>query len=245
MALFFRRTTPPGNTLDSRVIEAQRVPEVRDQLIRDYIPFILKAVSKVVGRYVTMGEDDEVSVGLMAFNEAISCYQPERSGSFFGFAETIIKRRLVDYYRKQRAERREVSFSTYLRGDEEKNALQQVEFAVARSAHEESVSQAERREEILRFSQEIERFGISFAELAEISPRHQDARVRAREAARLVAYDQEHWQHLCRRGELKLKELEAQVSVSRKTLERQRKYIIALAVVLAGDYPHLAEYLSE
>ncbi len=245
MVLFFRRTTPPDGPLDKRVLVAQTDVEARDQLIRDYLPFVLKVVAKVVGRYVTMGEDDEVSIGLMAFDEAITCYQSERSGSFLGFAETIIKRRLVDYYRKQRADRRETAFSTYIRGDEEKNALQQVELTAAQAVHEQSVAQAERREEIMRFSQEIDRFGISFSELAEISPRHQDARVRAREAARLVARDADHWQHLCRRGELRLKELEAQVSVSRKTLERQRKYIIALAVILAGDYPHLAGYLSE
>ncbi|KAF0201059.1 MAG: hypothetical protein FD167_5717, partial [bacterium] len=37
---------------------------------------------------------------------------------------------------------------------------------------------------------------------------------------------------------------ELEVKVSRKTLERQRKYIIALAVILTGEYYFLDEYVE-
>jgi RNA polymerase sigma factor len=245
MVLFFRRATPSVAALEQRVLAAQNDGEAREKLIQDYIPFVLKVVAKSVGRFVKMGEDDEVSIGLIAFDEAISCYQTERNGAFLGFAETVIKRRLVDHYRRQGSKWREVPISTFVQSDDDNAALNRVEIQAAHLAYVHSQAQEERREEIRRFDEQLHRFGISMAELAEISPKHHDARLRAREAARIVSGSADHWNHLCERGELRLKELETLVSVSRKTLERQRKYIIALAIILAGDYPHLADYLTE
>ncbi|MNY66116.1 RNA polymerase sigma factor SigI [compost metagenome] len=42
---------------------------------------------------------------------------------------------------------------------------------------------------------------------------------------------------------LPIKELLAQVKVSRKTLERNRKFIIAVALIYQGPYPYLRDYL--
>ena len=41
-----------------------------------------------------------------------------------------------------------------------------------------------------------------------------------------------------------MKALSAQSKVSRKTIERHRKYIIAAVIILTGDYPILAEYMK-
>ncbi len=42
---------------------------------------------------------------------------------------------------------------------------------------------------------------------------------------------------------LPIKELLDQVNVSRKTLERNRKFIIAVALIFNGPYPYLKDYL--
>ena len=41
-----------------------------------------------------------------------------------------------------------------------------------------------------------------------------------------------------------IKELDTKVDVSKKTLERNRKYIIALVLILSGDYVYLKDYLK-
>jgi RNA polymerase sigma factor len=43
---------------------------------------------------------------------------------------------------------------------------------------------------------------------------------------------------------LPIKELLEVAEVSRKTLERNRKYIIAVAIIHNGPYPYLREYLQ-
>jgi len=50
--------------------------------------------------------------------------------------------------------------------------------------------------------------------------------------------------HLLNRRELPLKQLERRVDVSRKTLERQRKYIIAVALLLLEDFIYLRGYIA-
>jgi len=59
-----------------------------------------------------------------------------------------------------------------------------------------------------------------------------------------VAGQPELAQHLLTRRELPLKQLEEQVGVSRKTLERQRKYIIAVTLILLEDFYHLRRYIG-
>ena len=54
----------------------------RNKLIRDYKPFIINIVSREIGRFVPEGDSDELSIGLLAFNEAIDRYDVERSKSF-------------------------------------------------------------------------------------------------------------------------------------------------------------------
>ena len=64
------------------------------------------------------------------------------------------------------------------------------------------------------------------------------------EVARILANDPELLKYLTHRKALPLKELEKVVKVSRKTLERQRKYIITLTLILVGEFHYLQEYLK-
>jgi RNA polymerase sigma factor len=49
---------------------------------------------------------------------------------------------------------------------------------------------------------------------------------------------------LFRKKQLPIKQLQNMAEVSRKTIERNRKYIIAVAIILAGDYVYLKEYIK-
>ncbi|MOA43307.1 RNA polymerase sigma factor SigI [compost metagenome] len=45
-------------------------------------------------------------------------------------------------------------------------------------------------------------------------------------------------------AKLPVKELTELCGVSRKTVERNRKYIIAIALVISGAYPYMHDYLE-
>jgi len=63
----------------------------------------------------------------------------------------------------------------------------------------------------------------------QICPKHRDARERALEVAKIITDHAEMKRHVLEKKELPLKDLESLVQVSRKTLERQRKYIFGLS----------------
>ncbi|HEY8497649.1 MAG TPA: RNA polymerase sigma-I factor [Limnochordales bacterium] len=222
--------------------------EARERLIATYRPFIMRAAASVSGRFVRAGQDDEASVAMMAFDEAISSYRQQGGRSFFSFAEMVIRRRLIDHFRREAGRRQEVPLSSLVAETEEgetaDDPLVQVEAREAQRQFEEEVLARERREEIQRLARELGALGIAFRDLVERTPRHRDARERALGVARILAETPELCRQVQRRGSLPLKELEAVAGVSRKTLERQRKYIIALALILSGNYPHLRDYLT-
>ncbi|MDF2631199.1 MAG: polymerase sigma factor [Symbiobacteriaceae bacterium] len=238
--------SPPseGSAVDRLLEPARRGDEqARDDLIRQYTPLVLRVGSQVSGRYLQVGRDEEVSIGMIALNEAIDRFDSDRGASFISFAEMVIKRRLIDYYRRQKS-RSEVPMSELESEDDEGNVLQHVEQREAISRFSQEREADDRKSEIVRYAKRLAEFSIRFSELAEICPKHEDARERAIEAARLVARNPVFAQHMMAKKELPLKQLEERVGVSRKTLERQRKYIIAVALIMLEDFYHLRQYIA-
>lgn len=91
-------------SLANRIIQIQQ-DDIREQekLIKEYLPFIIKAISETTNKYVETENSEELSIGLEAFNEAINKYNQEK-GSFINFAQLVIKSRITDYMRKKMKE---------------------------------------------------------------------------------------------------------------------------------------------
>jgi RNA polymerase sigma factor (sigma-70 family) len=81
--------------------------------VEEYKPFIAACAEKVAGRYLTYGSDDELSIAMIAFTEAIRTFDQSR-GNFFSFSRNVIKRRLIDYYRREKRHNNVISLNVYL-----------------------------------------------------------------------------------------------------------------------------------
>jgi len=196
---------------------------------------VIKIASGLTGRYVQVGRDEEISIGLLALNEAIDKYDASRGASFTSFANLVISNRLRDYLRRQKGkELPSSSVSEQLPPLDSRQAWQE---------YRERDIQENRRSEVLQFIQQLSLYNMDLKQLAAATPKHRQARQRAMQAARLLATSKELTRHVRIKKELPLKELEGMLDVSRKTLERQRKYIIGLFIILSGDYQYLTEYL--
>lgn len=232
---------------DQLIAQAKAGDEAaRNELIRAYMPFVLRVASRVCGRFLHAGQDEEISVGLMAFNEAIDRFDARRGANFVAFAETVIKRRLIDHFRKQTSMRMVVPFSHLDADDADGSSVHPVDVQVAFDRHALAEEAWERRQEVLRLQRELARFGICFRDLVEQCPKHRDARQRAMAVARRLATVPAYRQALLKNRTLPLRQLarDPLIQVSRKTLERQRKYIVAIALILIGDYAYLQEYVE-
>lgn len=239
-------TFPSSHTVESRVALARDGDaQAREDLIRDYTPFILKTASAGARRYLVQGRDEEVSIGMQAFNEAISAYSSDRPG-FLAFAATVIRRRLIDYYRKEKR-RDEVPFSALA---EEEGA--DAEWPASLEAHKAFVTEdwsrvLERRDDIQRWTEVLGIYRLTLKDVVKSVPKHADARERAIHTAVLVSRNPELKAKFMKNRKLPIDDLlrllPDEVS-SRKTLERQRAYITAVAAVLTYDLSSLKDYLD-
>jgi RNA polymerase sigma factor len=241
---FFRRKNT-DHELDQLLRQAQAGDEeARNTLIETYSPFVLRIASQASRKYIERGRDDEYSVALMAMNEAIDRYDADRKVNFLGFAETIIRRRLIDHFRVQKSQSRAVPWTEFDVVDEEDNIVNYVEVQTSIEVHQAAEEQEARRLEIGEYAQTLHEFGLSFEELVELSPKHADARQNAMDVARAVVNDEALLRFVLEKKALPLKALEDRVGVSRKTMERQRKYILALVLLLQGDFHYLRSFIS-
>jgi RNA polymerase sigma factor len=221
--------------------------DAREELIKRFRPLVIKTASSLSGKYIDAARDDELSIGMLAVNQAIDTFKSEGGTSFFNYAEIVIKRRLIDYYRKEQRQKKAIPFSS-LGGegpDENDNVINLIEHRQALDEFQKEQESKERRDEIISYTKRLKDYGIQFADLVKNAPKHEDARLRALEVARLVAGRSDLIAHLENKKELPLKQIEGLVSVSRKTLERQRKYIIAMAIIICGEFKFLKEYLHK
>lgn len=230
---------------EQKVDQIQQGDErLREQFIADYKPYVTKVTSRFCKRYIDPSRDDEFSIALMAFNEAINQFSAESGRSFIGFAETVIRRRLIDYVRKEQRHTLSVPYSAYDMQDDDDQTYNPIETKQALQAYELKRSSDDRKLEIIEYTKELESFGILFNELVECSPKHVDSRKMLLRIAGELCSHTKLIEQLRLTGKLPVKELTELCAVSRKTIERNRKYIIAVSFILEGSYPFLRDYLN-
>ena len=83
----------------TQAVRARTDEPFLERFIQAHEAFVLRCASRHAGFAVTRS-DDEYSVALLAFYEAIKGYDPE-SGPFGAYASLVIGRRLADHYRSQ------------------------------------------------------------------------------------------------------------------------------------------------
>ena len=245
----------PGAAADSQTELLQRVLAAKtdeaafETLVGQNRRWILRCASESARRFVTES-DDEWSVALIAFHEAVQSYE-EGKGSFRALASVVIRRRVLDYLR---SEGRHGAELTVLPGafdgeleEEEATALSlAVQRAVAaQSLDDDTASRAERaREEIGEMQAILKLYGFSFYDLTECSPKAEKTKRSCAQAVRTLIASAVMLALMRLKRLLPIKELSAESGVVRKILERHRKYIIASAEILDGDFPILASYLA-
>ena len=231
-------------TLDNDISAVQAGDiHLRNQIISEYRPFVLKITSKVCKRYID-DQDDEFSIALVAFNEAIDAYDQTQKASFLSFSELVMKRRLIDHIRKQQKFQNQLPMTAFEIQDDEDHFLNPVEIKQAQMEYEEHQTQEKRKEDILAYVKELANYGISLNELVEISPKHKDARENLFSIADILVKDDNMLSYLKERKSIPIKDLLPKVEVSRKTIERNRKYIIALVLIQINDFYFLKDYLQ-
>ncbi|MDR7871208.1 MAG: RNA polymerase sigma-I factor [Tissierellaceae bacterium] len=225
-------------TLEERVKDIQKGDEDdKNNLIQEYIPFINKVLVNQLGSYVQVENDDYFSIGLIAFNEAIDKYDEER-GNFLTFASVVIKSRLIDQLRKESRRSEEVFISQLQREDDEDYYAKDVMIVEGFEAG------IETKLDLASLVHSMKDFGVSLDDLINESPKHQDTRQTAIKIGKHVFEDRRLCDRFLSTGNLPTNEIIRDLNVSRKTVQRSRKFIIAIILILNSNLDTLKAYIS-
>lgn len=219
---------------EERAAAAKESNELRGELIKEYMGFIKACAAKTLGRTVSE-DDDACSVAMIAFNEAITQYDPGK-GRFLSFAAAVIKNKVTDYLRKEYSDKKAIPFSSLSSKDDKGNErVYEIEDRQA------GVSEAGL--EINSVSRELEDFGISFFELPKASPKFKRTKIACMSVINYLSEDKQLIKAIREKKTLPAKSILENVNVNSKLLERHRKYIIAGVIILTGGYEILPGYL--
>lgn len=225
--------------LEQMVLESKDDKQKMNDLIEAYKPFIVSCAQKLSGKYLEYGSDDELSIAMMAFVQAVYGYRSE-NGEFLSYASTVIRNSVIDYYRKQK---NQTSKFVYIhREDCETEDV--IETQVSLAAYDEEKLRQERLSEIQQLKDALAGYDISFFELERVCPKNKNTKKICKDVISYIKNNPELLNQTLANKNLPLAQIEEGLRIKRKKFERHRKYILAVLVILSGDYPCLEEYVK-
>lgn len=228
-------------SIADRVSAAKGSSLAADQLIRDYLPFIKAQAYKTVGRHITE-EDDELSIAMIGFHEAVESYSRVR-GAFLNYAALVMERKLIDYHRSQKRHLGHFSIDAPLSGDEQKTLSDTLEDKT--KEYDLGAVRDATREEILELTRQLSEYRLSLTDIADNSPKQERTHA---SCMRALAYAREHPElirEFKKTKRLPLNELVNGSGAERKTLERHRKYLMALLLIYSNGYDIIRGHLKQ
>ena len=224
-----------------QVYAAKEDVQAADRLIGTYLPFIKAEAARFLKRPPIEGHDDELSIAMMAFHEAIGGYSRTR-GSFLKYAAMLIRSRLVDYSRREQRHSRVISLDAPI-GEEDATLGETL--ADDRDPHEETALRDATRAEIEELTRQMKEFGVSLSDVADNCPRQQRTLDACRKALEYAKENPELLEDLLKMKRLPIGQLATGSGVERKTLERHRKYMVALLLIYTNGYEIIRGHLKQ
>lgn len=202
---------------------------LREELIAAHRDKIAAIASQVSKRRLDWRNDDELSIAMLAFNEALDSFQAERGIPFAAYVRIIIRHRLVDHFRKEGRHWSEVGAGE---GLADPATASNPETKLAWEKYLETEADKERAQEILEYAAILAEYGLNLKDLGERSPKHRDTRNNLLKAAHALLSDSNLVENFQRKKQLPVSQLEKITGLSRKVLETGRKYIMAIVLIL-------------
>lgn len=226
----------------SQVRSAKTDSEAADALIRQYMGFIRSETVKFLHTAPENGHEDELSIAMLAFYEAVLAYEKSR-GAFLPYAARAIKNRLIDHYRVEKRHGNVISLHAPA-GDEEDRALLDT-LPDGRDAIGEFESRTASQKEIQEFGAQLAQFGISFSDVADNCPRQERTFAACRRVLDFARTQPELLKRVEDTGKLPMGELSAGSGTDRKTMERHRKYLVAILLAFTNGYEIIRGHLCQ
>lgn len=227
--------------VNERAAEAANNEPEFERLVEEYRPFIATCASKVAGRRIDT-HDDEMSVALIAFSEAVKRYRPQ-SGQFLMFASNVIRSRLIDYFRESDRRVDSISLDTDENADGAAKSTDVLQYQLRDTAPQTRYDDPLKLE-IEALTQDLLKYGFTFMDVAKCSPKSVKTKAACKKVTGVLIGSPDLIAALKSSRQLPMKQLEKKSGISQKIISRHRNYIVCLVEILSGEYEYLAEYVK-
>ena len=210
-----------------------------DELVRQYLPFIRGEAAKVLRRGVH-DSDDELSIAMIAFHEAVLSYERLR-GAFLPFAAKAIRNRIIDYRRREL--RHAGQLSLHERDGDDRELGEKLDMGADPIGDHTDRTAA--RQEIAHFALGLSEFGLTLTDIADNCPKQDRTLAACHRALNHAKQTPELLEQTVRTKKLPITRLAAGSGVERKTLERHRKYMMALILAYTNGFEIIRGHLGQ
>ncbi|MCX7749876.1 MAG: hypothetical protein N2645_23755 [Clostridia bacterium] len=239
MLNILNRKKSVGNSLAEIVQAVKRDKHgERNRFIADYKPFVIRVLVNLLGYKTNIQGTDEFSIALMAFNEAIECYDEDK-GNFFSFASMVIKRRVYNYITSTS---KHIQSAVFL-SDLELENCSDINNKHHALYSEDLFNFIEIQEQLSRFEEALHQYGSSLDILALESPKHEDSRIQLIETAKMLLENPKLFKTFLDKKRLPISKLSKFVHCDRKTISRNKHFITAVVLILSGEFDYLKNYI--
>lgn len=234
-------TVGTEQSIADRVAQAKISRSAEDTLIQDFLPFIRSETAKFMNRTV-QDNDDELSIAMIAFHEAVHHYD-ETKGTFLSLASTTIRSRLTDHYRKEKRHMGHISMNTPV-GDTD-TEMGDLIVSEEESHADRIIYRDATRQEIAELAAQMAEFGVSLSDVADNCPTQERNKAICLRAMQYAKENTDVLDEFLRTQRLPLAKLSDGNRAVRKTLERHRKYLIALLLICTNGYEIIRGHLKQ
>ncbi|MBE6686211.1 MAG: RNA polymerase subunit sigma [Ruminococcaceae bacterium] len=224
-----------------KVMGAKVSSRAADELVREYLPFIKKEVSKL-SEVSDPEYEDHLSIAMFAFHEAVLAYSKNK-GSFLKFAEVVIKNRLIDYHRKSMRHSAVISLDAEYGGDDRRSMLSEYDPGEDNVAERHNANAA--REEIEEFSKALWSFGLMISDIADNCPKQKRTLYACHKVLLFAKGRPEIFEELLRTKRLPVSALSSGTGLERKLIERHRKYLVAVLLAYTNGFEIIRGHLKQ
>ena len=207
--------------------------ECENKFIEEHFPFIIKSISKVTKRYVSIENDEEFSIGVLAFHEAMKKHSEDK-GPFLPFANLVISSRIKNYLLKTNKHRLDSSLEN-LKEDG-------IEFSEEISTPIEDKNHL--KEEIEKLKVYMNEFGFDFEDLVDDAPKHKKTRENAIDLSKKISDEKPLVDFMYEKKRLPIKRISLQFSVTEKVIKGSKKFIITVVIIFDKNFRNLKLWIK-
>lgn len=208
------------------------------------MPFIKKVISEIP--YSGLEYEEKLSIGMVVFMNCVKQYEQGRGEfKFISFSRVCIKNRIIDESRKSnRLISKLIPLSHETEDDKERAAYAPEDDAdiVFYNKEQERLNLSY---EIETFEKELVKYGIEFSMLSKICPKQDRSRNQCIKIAHFIVSNQSMKENLLKYNRVSQNEIALALNISPKTIEKHRKYIVTVVILLLGDYPLIQAFLPQ